>query len=255
MSETDKDGYARGVKGEIDQRPKRFYRDVGVVGAGDNWAVHLDGRPVRTPQDKALVLPTEALANVIADEWRAQTERIDLHSMFNTRLANVVIDRTPATRAELVRESARYAATDLVCHLAEAPVALRKRQEAGWAPMRDWAAQVMGVKLFAVEGVMAIAQPEASAEALRVHASMLDDYRLTALVHAVALLGSAVLGLAVERRRITAVEAFELHRIDEAFQAEQWGEDAEAVRRTDRTRAEARALDLWLDALPQPAAR
>jgi chaperone required for assembly of F1-ATPase len=236
-------------KGEIDNRPKRFYSEVKVAGQDDHWAIHLDGKALRTPEKRQLVLPTKALAEVIADEWRAQRERIDLQSMFNTRLVNVALDRTPVTRGELGREAARYANTDLVCHLAEAPAALRARQDAAWAPLRDWAAKEMGVRLSTVEGVIAIAQPEDSVEAVRLHASGLDDFRLTALVHAVALLGSAVLGLAVERRRITAVEAFEVSRIDEVFQAEQWGEDAEAVKRTARNRAEAHALDLWLDAL------
>ena len=36
---------------------------------------------------------------------------------------------------------------------------------------------------------------------------------------------------------------------DEDFQAAQWGEDAEAARRTERNRTEARALDLWFAAL------
>ena len=66
-----------------------------------------------------------------------------------------------------------------------------------------------------------------------------------------ALFGSAVLGLAVERGRVTAAEAYELSRLDEAYQAEHWGEDAEAVRRTESARAEARALDLWFAALPR----
>jgi chaperone required for assembly of F1-ATPase len=244
-----KGGYARGVKGEIDQRPKRFYSEVQVVGEGANWAVHLDGRALRTPGKKQLVLPTQALANVIADEWRGQGERIDLQSMFNTRLAYMALDRTPVARGELVRETARYAATDLVCHLADAPASLRARQDAGWGPMRDWAGAELGAHLETVEGIVPIAQPEASIEAVRHHASGLEDFRLSALSHAVSLLGSAVLGLAVERRRISAAEAFELSRIDEAYQAEKWGEDREAARRTERTRAEARALDLWLDAL------
>ena len=239
----------RSPKGEIDNRPKRFYREAAVVGQGDHWAVHLDGKPLRTPEKKLLVLPTEALANVIADEWRAQGERIDLQSMFNTRLVNVALDRTPAARAAIGAEAARYAHTDLLCHLAEGPAALRQRQEAAWAPLRDWAGREFGVQLATVEGVIPIEQPADSVERVRLHAVGLDDFRLTAFAHGVALLGSAVLGLAVERRRITAAEAFELSRIDEAFQAEQWGEDAEAARRTDRNRAEARALDLWFEAL------
>ena len=61
--------------------------------------------------------------------------------------------------------------------------------------------------------------------------------------------GSAVLGLAVERGRLTAAEAYELSRIDEAFQIEQWGEDAEAAKRTARGREEAAALDAWFAVL------
>jgi len=236
-------------KGEIDNRPKRFYTDVTVVGQGDSWSIRLDGKPLRTPEKKALVLPTEALANVIADEWRAQGERIDLQSMFNMRLANVAIDRTPVARGDLGKEAARYAHTDLVCHLAENPAVLRQRQEAAWAPLRAWAGLELGLSLVAVEGIIAASQPEDSVEAVRAHAAALDDFRLTALVHGIAMFGSAVLGLAAERRHITAAQAFELSRIDEEFQAQQWGEDAEAARRTERSRAEAHALDLWFDAL------
>src|SRR5690606_2035778 len=184
----------KGVKGEIDQRPKRFYADVSVHNEAGAFGVRLDGKPVRTPEKILLVLPTEALANVIAEEWRSQAERIDLLSMFNTRLASVAIDRTPLHRTEMEREAARYAETDLVCHLAEAPAALRERQDAAWAPVRAWAASAHNVKLIPVEGVIASAQPEASIEAVRAHAAMLDDWRLTAFLHAVALFGSAVLG-------------------------------------------------------------
>ena len=123
-------------KGEIDQRPRRFYTDVTVAPEGTGWGVNLDARPLRTPEKHLLVLPTEALANVIADEWRAQAERIDLLSMYNTRLANVVLDRAPLTRAGLADEASRYTHTDLVCHLADNPAALRVRQEAAWAVAR-----------------------------------------------------------------------------------------------------------------------
>ncbi len=241
--------YAKGVKGEIDQRPRRFYTEVAVVHGEAGWGVTLDGKSLRTPAAKPLALPTETLAEVAADEWRAQVERIDLQSMFTNRLANVAIDRTPLTRVELAAEAAKYAETDLVCHLAERPTALRERQEAAWGPLREWAASAHGVRLLPTLGIIPQPQPQASIEAMRAHAVALDDFRLTGLVHAVAMMGSAVLGLAIERERIAAAEAFELSRIDEVFQASQWGEDAEAVRRTARNRAEARALDLWFGAL------
>jgi chaperone required for assembly of F1-ATPase len=241
--------YARGVKGEIDQRPLRFYTDVATAEAEGGWVVKLDGRLLRTPGGLPLAAPTQALAEVVAGEWRGQGERIDLASMFATRLAHVALDRTPDTRAELIDEAARYAETDLVCHLAEGPAELVGRQEAYWAPLRAWSAAALGVRLVPVTGIMAPRQPAESFAAIRRHAGGLDDFRLTGLVYGVSLFGSAVLGLAVEQRRLTAAEAFEISRIDEAFQASQWGVDAEAARRTERSRAEARTIDLWFDAL------
>jgi chaperone required for assembly of F1-ATPase len=241
--------YAKGVKGEIDQRPRRFYQDVAVVQDADGWGVTLDGKAVRTAGAKPLSLPTQKLAEVVAAEWRAQVERIDMQSMFNTRLASTALDRAPVARAEFVAEAARYAETDLVCHLADAPAVLRDRQEAGWAPLREWASEAFGIRLVTVVGIIPQVQPPASLEAVRKHAASLDDFRLTGFVHGIPLFGSLVLGLAVERGRLSAAEAYELSRIDEAFQASRWGEDAEAIQRTERARAEARALDLWFGAL------
>ncbi len=238
----------KGVKGEIDQRPVRFYKDVAVAPAGGKWAVTLDGRTLKTPAKLPLHLPSQKLADVIADEWRAQGERIDLQSMFNTRLVNVVIDRTPESRTELAVEAARYAETDLVCHLS-APGELRSRQETHWRPLRDWAAETLGVRLIAVEGILPAMQPAESIEAVRRHAAALDDFRLTGLVHAVALFGSAVIGLAVEQRRVTALEAHGISRVDEDYQESQWGQDAEAARRAERLQSEAAALDTWFQAL------
>lgn len=240
--------YAKGVKGEIDQRPKRFYTDVSVAPVQSGWTVLLDARALRSQAGQPFILPTLGLAETIAAEWRAQVERIDLATMFNTRQAYGVLDRPDDAAAPLADQVARYAETDLVCYLAEGPAALLERQEAAWAPLREWA-EGLGVVLKPSVGIMPKAQPPASIEAIRTHALSLDRFRLAGLVHGVALFGSAILGLAVERGRLTAAEAYELSRVDEAYQASHWGEDAEAVSRTTSARAEARALDQWFAAL------
>lgn len=241
--------YAKGVKGEIDQRPKRFYKDVSIVQDGPDWRVLLDQRGLKTPGGAALLLPTEKLAEAIADEWRAQEERIDLHSMLLTRLAYGAIDRGPEASASLDDEAARYAGTDLVCYLADRPEALRDRQEKAWGPLRAWAANAHDIVLKTQSGIVPMDQDAASLAAMKAHAASLDAFRKSGLAHAIPLFGSAVLGLAVERGRLSAVEAYELSRIDEAFQNEQWGEDSEAARRTALGRREAAALDAWFAAL------
>jgi chaperone required for assembly of F1-ATPase len=239
----------KGLKGEIDQRPRRFYREATSASVEGGWSVLLDGRPLKTPAKNLLTAPTRELGEAIAAEWSAQQERIDLASMHLTRLANVAIDRTPGNRMELAEQAARYAETDVVSYLAEHPAELRARQEAAWGPWRRWAAEARGVRLAPVSGVMPVRQPPASLAAARTFASSLDDFQLTGLAFGIALLGSAVLGLASQARAITVVQAFDLSRIDERYQAELWGEDAEAVERAQRLREEARALDRWFDAL------
>jgi chaperone required for assembly of F1-ATPase len=242
--------YAKGVKGEIDQRPKRFYTNVSVTPVTTGWTVLLDERALRSPAGLPFIVPTLELAETIAAEWRAQGERIDLATMFNTRQAYGVLDRPEEAAAVLANDVARYAETDLVCYLAERPAVLRDRQEAAWAPLREWA-EGLGVSLTPCVGIMPRPQAAASLEAARAHAASLDRFRLAGLAHGVALFGSSVLGLAVERGRLTAADAYELSRIDEAYQATQWGEDAEAARRTEGARAEARALDKLFSALPR----
>ena len=230
-------------------KPKRFYKLATAEQMPGGWTVLLDGRDIKTPAREPLRLPTERLAKALAAEWNAQGAQIDLTSMHLTRLANVAIDRTPDLRDEMADELARFCETDLVCHIAEDDEGLAEREEAHWAPLRAWAGQELDVILVSVEGIIASPQPDASLEAARNYALSLDDYQLTGLLYACGLYGSAVLAMAVSEGELTAMGAFEISRIDEAWQIEQWGEDDEVKAATDLRRKEARALDTWLGGL------
>ncbi|MEE2879301.1 MAG: ATP12 family protein [Pseudomonadota bacterium] len=229
--------------------PKRFYKSVSTRELETGWQVELDGRPLKTPAKLGLIVPSKKLAELVAAEWDAQADVIDPGKMPLTRLANVAIDRAPETREELAEEVAKYTGTDLVCHLADGPTELRERQEKYWRPLRDWAGRTLGIVLLPVEGVIAMPQPDASTQAARDHALTLDNFRLTALAWATALYGSAVIALAVLHREIDATSAFRVSRIDEDWQIEQWGEDAEAAAVAEARRNDAMALGAWLEAL------
>lgn len=230
-------------------RPKRFYKDASVERIEGGWTVHLDGRALKTPAKAGLVLPTEALAAAVAEEWRGQGETLELQTMTLTRLANVAIDRPPEARADLVAEVQRYGETDLTCYLAEHPEDLRLRQDEAWRPWRDWAGETLGVVLVPVHGLMASPQPQASLAAIGVHADGLDDFRLTGLAWACSLLGSAVLALAMERGAVSADAAFKASLVDEDWQMEQWGEDEEALAARAGRERDAQALGVWFAAL------
>ena len=237
------------VKDPID-RPKRFYKTVDVQPReSGGFAVLLDGRTAKTPMRAALALPTEALAALIADEWRAQGEHIVFSDMPATRLAFTAIDRVPEARGAVADEAARYAGSDLLCYFAEAPRPLLERQTAAWEPLLQWAEDELGLKLNRAAGVIHCAQPPESLERAREFVRGQGDFNLAALAFAAPLFGSFVLSAAVMRGRLSGEEAFAVSRIDETFQEEAWGVDAEAAQRTERMRGEAIMVERWFTAL------
>ena len=235
---------------ESEERLKRFWKEASVdAGDAGGWIVLLDGRAPKTPAHNRFLLPTEAAARMVADEWAAQGEFLDPGTMPATRIAATAIDRVAVTREPVAEEIAAYVGSDLLCYLAEHPTPLVAEQTREWTPWRGWAEQELGVVVVATQGIIHRAQPPESIARVRDLALELDDFGLTALAMAVPLLGSALLGLAVQRGALGGDAAFELSRLDEAFQERQWGVDAEAEERTAARRAEAVLIDRWFRAL------
>ena len=209
---------------------RRFWRAEEVVREGEGWGVRLDGRPVRTPSRRALVVPTEAMAKALAAEWTAQGDVVDPASMPVTRAANSAIDKVAGHRQEVIDALAAYGETDLLCYRAEGPETLTSRQAEAWDPVLDWAHEAFGARLVSVAGVMPHPQSPSALARLHVAVAGLDAFELTGFHDLVTLSGSLVLGLAVERGRLSPLKAWELSRVDEEYQAELWGRDEEAER-------------------------
>lgn len=227
---------------------KRFYRAAAVAEDDAGYALTLDGKPARTPARNLLAVPTRPLATAICAEWQAQGDVIDVASLKLTRIANTAIDRVRTRHAEVVEEVARYAATDLVCYRAAEPAELAARQRASWQPLLDWLARRHGAALTVTDTVTPAAQPADALNRLHAAVARFDAFRLTALHAATAAAGSLVIALALAENEIAADRAFELSQLDETFQIEKWGEDAEAALRRAALRADlvtaARFLEL-----------
>jgi chaperone required for assembly of F1-ATPase len=230
-------------------RIRRFYGEVSVGTGEQGFTVLLDGRLAKTSGGAVLAVPTLALAEVLAVEWRAQGEHIDFTSMPATRLAFTAIDRGEAARAGLAKEVARYASADTLCYPADTPRMLAERQAALWAPWRLWVETAFGLRFATATGLLHHAQPPETLAKVEALAEALPVFDLTGLVFAAGLYGSAILALAVHGGALDAVEAYELSRLEEAVQAEHWGLDAEAEARTEALRREAAMIGEWFAAL------
>lgn len=228
--------------------PKRFYKSVSIEKEGTGFALLLDGKPVCTPAKAQLLLPTSALADAVAEEWRAQRERIDPATMPLTKLANSAIDGVAGRAQAVIGDILAYAGSDLLCYRADGPRGLTEAQKAYWDPVLAWAKSALGAPFVLAEGVVHVTQPQASLDRLKDWLAAQEPFGLAALHVMTALSGSALLALAVACGQMTAEEAWKAAHVDEDWQISQWGEDAEAAaRRAARWRdfaAAARSLTL-----------
>ncbi len=220
---------------------KRFYKDAAVEKGEGGFRILLDGKPVRTPGGHMLAVPSHALAEVIAAEWRDQKNDIAPLTMPMLRMANTVLDGITANRSAVIDAILRFGEHDLICYRAEAPPELAARQDRSWSPMLDWLAERHGIRLAAGAGLGHIPQPHETLAALRQVLEGMDDFALTALHVMASITGSLVLALALAEGKLNPAQAFQLSRIDEDYQAAKWGADAEAEA---RAYALARELDV-----------
>jgi len=211
----------------------------------DGFTVLLDGRPLRLPSGRPLAVASRALAEALAEEWDAaggsKGREVSLESLPLSRLVGTAIDRIAPNPAEAVAAVAKYGETDLLCYRADLPPALAARQEDAWQPLLDWAALALDAPLRVTAGIVAVAQERQALDALSRAVAAHTPVALSALGQIVQSTGSLVLGLAVSHGRIGAAEAHALATLDEAFQAEAWGEDSEAAARLARIRCEIEA--------------
>ncbi|CUW44480.1 hypothetical protein B3286c1_1812 [Brucella vulpis] len=228
---SDENPIVRAQKQMQAQLPKRFYDKAEVAESEGGFAVHLDGRPVKTPARNLLLLPTRAAAQIVADEFAAQEKVIDPGKMPATRLVNTAIDGIAQDPQAVFEDILRFAGTDMLCYRADSPQELVSRQTENWDPLIDWM-ESLGARFALAEGVMHVEQPREAIAAFSVHmAGFKDPLALAALHTMTTLIGSAIIALAVAKGEISAEKGWAIAHIDEDWTIEHWGSDAEAIER------------------------
>ncbi|MDX8539393.1 ATP12 family chaperone protein [Mesorhizobium abyssinicae] len=230
--------------------PKRFYKAVSLAPVEEGFAVHLDGRPVRTPGKALLALPTEKAAALVAGEFDAQGEVIDPVTMPVMRLVNTAVDGVASDPQAVLEDILRFASSDLLCYRADGPQGLVDRQNQLWDPVIDWARGALGARFLLAEGIVHVEQPRETIAVLGAHLAQRNEPLRLAAIHVMtSLTGSALLAMAVDFGELDGETAWAAAHVDEDWQIEHWGQDAEAVaRRSARKRDMLAAIGL-LEAL------
>ena len=225
---------------------RRFYTTASV---GEGNVVLLDARAVKTPGGAALATPTPSLAAAIADEWNAQGERIEPRSMPLTGLANAAIDRIAPAKDAFAQGLAVYGESDLLCYRAGEPAPLVARQAALWDPLLAWAQDRYDVAFAVTSGIVHKPQPPETVERLAAVVHARGAFELAGLSPLVTISGSLVAALALAEGAVRLDQAWAAASLDEQWQIEKWGEDAEAVKALAGRRADFAAAARFLSLL------
>ncbi len=209
-------------------KAKRFWTEACVRKETDGYGIALDARPVKTPAKRTLIVPTRGFAEAVAAEWNAQDEQIDPTKMPFTRTANAAIDKVSHQHGEVAEMLAAYGDSDLLCYRADYPEALVARQAATWDPILDWAAETLGARLEARSGVMHVPQDPIILERLSHRVHGLSAFELAGFHDLVSLSGSLILAFATTQELHNPKAIWDISRLDEIWQAEEWGKDDEA---------------------------
>ena len=217
---------------------KRFWTTAEPIADASRWGIALDGRPVRTPARALLQVDSEPLARAIAAEWQDAGETVDPRAMPLTGLANAALDRVQPDPESFAANLARYGESDLLTYRADSPQALIDRQAAEWDPLLQWARRRFDIDFAVTSGITFVPQPPASITRLNHAVAALDPFRLAGLAPLVTIGGSLVAALAVLEGEVAPDVAWAAVSLDERWQLETWGSDAEAElalenRRTD----------------------
>jgi len=227
---------------------KRFWKQAQVVERDGGWGVELDGKPLRTPARDPLIMPTKALAEAVGAEWNGIEEKIDPGAMPLTGLANAAVDRVAPDKEPFAKGIGRYAEADLACYRAAGPSALVERQAELWDALLGWGRRRFDVDFRTTGGIVHVDQPAVTIDQLIHAVTVLDAFRLAGLAPLVTIGGSLLAALGVLEGAFTPDQAWEAVSVDERWQLEQWGSDAEAEAALDNRRrdfmAGARFLEL-----------
>ena len=208
---------------------KRFYEKVKVddstVAETGSFQVLLDGRPIRSPAQSSLRLPTHDLAMAVAVEWDSVGELIEPSLMPMMTAVSTVTDHLPKNRELYYMELLKYLDTDTVSIRAPPSEGeLHGLQAEKWDPIIQWMGDTLDCHMETTCMLGKKPAHHASArDVAEAHLQELNDFELQALFTFTTVVKSLSIGLALLHGQLSIHDGISAARLEEEYQIEQWG--------------------------------
>jgi len=233
------------------QLKRRWYSTASVVKKGKEWAVQLDGKPIITPGQHTVLLPSEELAYLIAAEWESQGEKIRPILMPLMTLSATVLDVIPGKRTMIIKNLLAFLNTDVLVTRSPEESKLFQLQIKEHDPILNWFRGKFNVPINTCgEAYKTLTQPESTMHTIQWLLFDLSDWDLAAFNAITQCTKSLLIPLAIRYNFIDTQHAVRISRLEEMHQAAGWGfvEDRHDVDQADVSlRVGAASLMLYLN--------
>lgn len=216
---------------------KRFYKTAGAIEVTGGWGVGLDGRMVKTVGGQPQTVPTQALAQELAQEWAQQGEEIDASAFLYRDMTDYALDVVAKAPTDAMRAILPYGQTDTLCYRADPEDALFARQNEVWEPVLAQAEARYGMRFERISGIIHRPQPEETLARAEDLLAGKDAFTLAALVNLSSLAASLVVALLALEPEADLEALWAAASLEESWQADLWGKDWEAEERREKRRA------------------
>eukprot|EP00002_Diphylleia_rotans_P016368 TRINITY_DN317_c0_g2_i3.p1 TRINITY_DN317_c0_g2~~TRINITY_DN317_c0_g2_i3.p1 ORF type:complete len:182 (-),score=42.26 TRINITY_DN317_c0_g2_i3:52-597(-) len=140
-------------------------------------------------------------------------------------LTCTILDQVPIQReTEIIPDLLRFLDTDAVCIRVESPEALAGVMKQKWDPIVNWMNQRFSVELGITTGFTAAPHSPGTREKIEKYLHSLDHWEIGALDALTASTKSLAISLAVVDKHLSTEQAVEACRLEEIYQAKEWGE-------------------------------
>ena len=164
-------------------------------------------------------------------------------------LISTSLDKIIDNKNLYINDILDYIDTDLICYRAENPKELLELQKNKWDPIILLIEKYIGIKVQVFQGILPKKQHIDIHSKLNNLINQFNIFEISALHRITNITGSIFLSLCVLKKDISKKEVFELSFLDELWQAENWGFDAETSQKRKKISTELNRSIFFLDCL------